>query len=278
MRWNSIAAERCLTTAAHPVTLGPDHPAPPCRRPGSLHPDRNRRYIASPCGPHPHRWSAIRQRHRRARTLHWRWKLLACAPRRTASSGGPGRRCRLLLGRQTDPVLRVSLQLERFKRRRGMQTSCDGLPGSPARSQSHRRCLPWLRREPRASASARRRDQSTVPRRRARVCISSSARFKSENAGRLRYDEYLRLGYGIGSGANHRYTLWQMIMALVYPIILGLDRIETASFLRSNGTYQYLTGLPNFPDPQTLRRFLLHALSGVGDQHGSHPGWSLALL
>jgi len=38
-----------------------------------------------------------------------------------------------------------------------------------------------------------------------------------------------------------------------------LDRLETASFLRSNGTFQYLTGLPSFPDPQTLRRFLLHA-------------------
>jgi hypothetical protein len=50
-----------------------------------------------------------------------------------------------------------------------------------------------------------------------------------------------------------------MILALVYPIVLGLDRLETASFLRSNGTFQYLTGLPSFPDPQTLRRFLLHA-------------------
>lgn len=50
-----------------------------------------------------------------------------------------------------------------------------------------------------------------------------------------------------------------MLLALVYPIILGLDRIEAASFLRSNGTFQYLTGLPAFPDPQTLRRFLLNA-------------------
>ena len=58
---------------------------------------------------------------------------------------------------------------------------------------------------------------------------------------------------------NHRYQLSQMILALVYPIVLGLDRIETASFLRSNGTFQYLTGLQSFPDPQTLRRFLLHA-------------------
>ena len=42
---------------------------------------------------------------------------------------------------------------------------------------------------------------------------------------------------------NQRYTLSQMIMALVYPVILGLDRLETASLLRSNGTFQYLTHL-----------------------------------
>src|SRR6266567_7629119 len=58
---------------------------------------------------------------------------------------------------------------------------------------------------------------------------------------------------------NHRYSLSQMILALVYPIVLGLDRLETASVLRFNGTFQYLTGLPNFPDPQTLRRFLHQA-------------------
>ena len=58
---------------------------------------------------------------------------------------------------------------------------------------------------------------------------------------------------------NCRYTVAQMMLALIYPIVLGLDRIETASFLRANGTFQYLTGLPSFPDPQTLRRFLFHA-------------------
>jgi hypothetical protein len=58
---------------------------------------------------------------------------------------------------------------------------------------------------------------------------------------------------------NRRYSLSQMILALVYPLVLGLDRLETVSFLRSNGTFQYLTGLQSFPDPQTLRRFLLQA-------------------
>src|ERR1019366_7694497 len=37
---------------------------------------------------------------------------------------------------------------------------------------------------------------------------------------------------------NHRYRLSQMILALVYPLVLSLDRLETASFLRSNGTFQ----------------------------------------
>jgi hypothetical protein len=50
-----------------------------------------------------------------------------------------------------------------------------------------------------------------------------------------------------------------MILALVYPLILGLNRMETASLLRSHGTFQYLTGLSSFPDPQMLRRFLLQA-------------------
>jgi hypothetical protein len=65
---------------------------------------------------------------------------------------------------------------------------------------------------------------------------------------------------------NNRYHLSQMILALLYPMVLGLDRLETASFLRSNGTFQYLTGLPSFPDPQTLRRFLLQAPDGFWQQ------------
>ena len=65
---------------------------------------------------------------------------------------------------------------------------------------------------------------------------------------------------------NNRYSVPQMILALVYPIILGPDRIETASFLRSNGTFQYLTGLPSFPEPQTLRRFLRNAPARIWEQ------------
>src|SRR5207249_3666707 len=58
---------------------------------------------------------------------------------------------------------------------------------------------------------------------------------------------------------NSDYSVSQMLLALIYPIILGLDRIETAPLLNSNGSFQYLTGLQSFPNPQTLRRFLLNA-------------------
>jgi len=57
-----------------------------------------------------------------------------------------------------------------------------------------------------------------------------------------------------------------MLLALIYPIILGLDRIETAKLLRANGTFQYLTGLPSFPDPQSLRRFLRNAPARLREQ------------
>lgn len=65
---------------------------------------------------------------------------------------------------------------------------------------------------------------------------------------------------------NRDYSVSQMLLALIYPIILGLDRIETASLLRGNGTFQYLTGLQSFPDPQTLRRFLLNAPAHLHEQ------------
>jgi hypothetical protein len=65
---------------------------------------------------------------------------------------------------------------------------------------------------------------------------------------------------------NSEYSVSQMLLALIYPILLGLDRIETAKLLRSNGTFQYLTGLPSFPDPQTLRRFLRNAPTLLREQ------------
>src|SRR3990170_8137750 len=58
---------------------------------------------------------------------------------------------------------------------------------------------------------------------------------------------------------NNRYTLSEIILALIYPMILGLEKIEVSALLKTNGIFQYLTGLPSFPNPVTLRRFLLRA-------------------
>jgi hypothetical protein len=58
---------------------------------------------------------------------------------------------------------------------------------------------------------------------------------------------------------NNFYTVGELTLALLYPMILGVSRIETTQLLRYNGVFQYLTGLPTYPDPTTLRRFLSRA-------------------
>ena len=58
---------------------------------------------------------------------------------------------------------------------------------------------------------------------------------------------------------NNRYSVGEMLLALLYPMVLGLERIETTQLLRQNGVFQYLTGLPSYPDATSLRRFLVHA-------------------
>ena len=55
---------------------------------------------------------------------------------------------------------------------------------------------------------------------------------------------------------NNHFTLTEHLFALIYPMILGLDTIELSTLLGANGVFQYLTGLPSFPKPNTLRRFL----------------------
>lgn len=56
---------------------------------------------------------------------------------------------------------------------------------------------------------------------------------------------------------NNHYTISEPMLALIYHIALGFGRIETTHLLRHNGVFQYLTGSPAYPGPQTLRRFLL---------------------
>jgi len=58
---------------------------------------------------------------------------------------------------------------------------------------------------------------------------------------------------------NHHYSVGEMLLALLYPMMLGLERLETTQLLRQNGVFQYLTGLPSYPEATSLRRFLLRA-------------------
>lgn len=55
---------------------------------------------------------------------------------------------------------------------------------------------------------------------------------------------------------NNRYRISEILLAVLYPIILGMGWLETAESLQHNGVFQYLTGLPGYPDPTSLRRFL----------------------
>ena len=55
---------------------------------------------------------------------------------------------------------------------------------------------------------------------------------------------------------NNHYSITESILAVMYPSMLGIGRIETTDLLKHNGVFQYLVGLPAYPDPTTLRRFL----------------------
>jgi len=56
---------------------------------------------------------------------------------------------------------------------------------------------------------------------------------------------------------NNHFSITERLFALLYPMILGLDKIELTALLGTNGVFQYLTGLPHIPNPSTLRRFLI---------------------
>lgn len=55
---------------------------------------------------------------------------------------------------------------------------------------------------------------------------------------------------------NNRYSISESLEALIYPLVLGLGRIETTEPLRANGVFHYLAGLPGYPQATSLRRFL----------------------
>ena len=62
---------------------------------------------------------------------------------------------------------------------------------------------------------------------------------------------------------NNDYSIAELIISLLYPIILGLNRIEISKLLGHNGVFKLLIGLDRFPDPTTLRRFLIRGSEEV---------------
>ena len=52
---------------------------------------------------------------------------------------------------------------------------------------------------------------------------------------------------------NNRYSVSDSVLAIVYPIILGLGRIETNILLQQNGVFQHLASLPTYPNPTTVK-------------------------
>jgi len=81
------------------------------------------------------------------------------------------------------------------------------------------------------------------------------------------------------SQRNNRYSISESLEALLYPLILGLGRIETTEPLRYNGVFHYLAGLPGYPDASTLRRFLDRcARRGRNSFLKLHDTWRAAML
>jgi hypothetical protein len=78
---------------------------------------------------------------------------------------------------------------------------------------------------------------------------------------------------------NSRYSISESLEALIYPLILGLGRIETSEPLRHNGVFHYLAGLPGYPEATSLRRFLdRFARRGRNSLVKLHDAWRAAML
>jgi hypothetical protein len=56
---------------------------------------------------------------------------------------------------------------------------------------------------------------------------------------------------------NTVYYSSELFISLLYPIILGLGRIETTQFLKHDDLFRFLDGLSTYPNATTIRRFLI---------------------
>lgn len=75
------------------------------------------------------------------------------------------------------------------------------------------------------------------------------------------------------SERNNFFSTTERLCSLLYPMILGLNTIECSALLGANGVFQYLTGIPRFPNPTTIRRFLVKASGTLLPKlHAAHNG------
>src|SRR5947209_17665125 len=51
------------------------------------------------------------------------------------------------------------------------------------------------------------------------------------------------------------YTVGELLLAILYPIILGLERIETTRLLQHNSVFRYLSGLTTHPHPRLIKLY-----------------------
>jgi hypothetical protein len=78
---------------------------------------------------------------------------------------------------------------------------------------------------------------------------------------------------------NNRYSISESLQAFLYPLILGLGRIETTEPLRHNGVFHYWAGLPGYPEATSLRRFLERfARAGQNAFLKLHDRWRAAMI
>ena len=62
------------------------------------------------------------------------------------------------------------------------------------------------------------------------------------------------------SRRNSHYSTGELVLAMLYPIIVGIKRLETTRLLRTNRLFQYLTGLRSYPYATTLRRCVFRSI------------------
>jgi hypothetical protein len=62
---------------------------------------------------------------------------------------------------------------------------------------------------------------------------------------------------------NKQYTITEQLFSLLYPVILGISRIEISKMLGHNGVFKMFIGLSRFPNPTTLRRFLVRSSDNI---------------